>query len=797
MTWCLVPSWSHDCVVESEHICSTPTPTRPNKTKMMGGKYVLLMTVLTGLADTQAISSTYNCFDDQPPRNVSGICDVYDECLTNSSTCTQCFHDLDKHHVTYGLQHAILDQLQEAFYKQSRNRTLCTRNDLEQYVLPMVKAAKYSRILGCEIGPFDTCMQSILDCNLMENCMDCVSHLRQTKNFDALNKSICQGVEPHIIEKLAFECVNFPSCTYVKWKCQRNSTCSNCYNQLLQGNIQASAQCQNRELDDIVSQCSFYSASACAYWRGRISDNMNLQPCLSQMGYGTDPEVIAVGSMTTECTHAQDSGVHLVSQYINACSDNCARSVYYCTMGQKDNASLCAKCFLGEQGCTSRGLCMVEERLSNPCFTDCDESWVTANRLALATMVIGIISVLACLSVVAVILAHSRDLISLRERLILSMMIANLVYSSANALDLQSVELEPGKCGQISMSYEAQTFGRAWWFCGKFAIVLQELLIVSVSILALYNGTTQLVRWKEWILQAIPALAGLIALFVFYFKALDINDAGYNQYTFSASRSQQYEYFSPNDDGDDENVDAKLAYTYSSQQYLYNKLKEQMLQSWLFFLALVVVLYVASRRMYVMRFNEWIDSVREKEEEWNRDLWHEGAKVERTVKVRLVQLIREAYDEIARPLEPYIVVFVVFGIPAVVMATDYCTGQSQIEIYEDQPTYKYTNSGAKSTKQCEITCELILALRSLATVAVYYARLERRSELIHPIIVVRKLWSRTRELFTCGRHGRVKFDKNLTRVKLFEKEDVHSESDASDDDKDTNIDYAAYIEGED
>ena len=66
----------------------------------------------------------------------------------------------------------------------------------------------------------------------------------------------------------------------------------------------------------------------------------------------------------------------------------------------------------------------------------------------------------------------------------------------------------------------------------------------------------------------------------------------------------------------------------------------------------------------------------ESEARWARDLWAPENQGELLTKRRVFALARDGYAEIAKPLEPFVFVFVIFGVPAIVMATDYCQSGS-------------------------------------------------------------------------------------------------------------------------
>jgi hypothetical protein len=109
---------------------------------------------------------------------------------------------------------------------------------------------------------------------------------------------------------------------------------------------------------------------------------------------------------------------------------------------------------------------------------------------------------------------------------------------------------------------------------------------------------------------------------------------------------------------------------------------------------------------------------------------------------QLLEARHEAFNEVAKPLEPYIAVFVVFAAPAIVMSTTTCQSHSGASAVADTTT----NSGSTDLTygSCDVWCEFVLAFRSLGTVAVYLASRERRIELVAVGTTWRKLWTRVR-----------------------------------------------------
>jgi hypothetical protein len=127
--------------------------------------------------------------------------------------------------------------------------------------------------------------------------------------------------------------------------------------------------------------------------------------------------------------------------------------------------------------------------------------------------------------------------------------------------------------------------------------------------------------------------------------------------------------------------------------------------------------------------------------------------------------MKEAYDEIARPLEPYVIVFIVFGIPACVMATDYCRDNSSAKT---DAAVGVRSSRVISYKICDVACELALAFRSLATVMVYFASRQNRSQLLAVGTLGRRLRDRVTNMMWKTRRGKVEFN-DIKQIRMIGK----------------------------
>lgn len=136
------------------------------------------------------------------------------------------------------------------------------------------------------------------------------------------------------------------------------------------------------------------------------------------------------------------------------------------------------------------------------------------------------------------------------------------------------------------------------------------------------------------------------------------------------------------------------------------------------------------------------------------------------IRQRLLILCRQTYEDVAKPLEPLVIVFVLFGVPAALMATDYCKENSSARSQSVSISVNSDNT-AISYGVCDTACELALAFRSLATVIVYFLRKERRQEAWALGTLWARLKSRSGKFFFSAFGRSVHFDEDrLERVQM-------------------------------
>lgn len=214
---------------------------------------------------------------------------------------------------------------------------------------------------------------------------------------------------------------------------------------------------------------------------------------------------------------------------LNDLSSNCfvlPRCTYAKQQCEKDPSHNCSSCLLmlydgraidAALQMTERSNSSCENILSQGPYTiasacsPCSDSVFVNNRIVLATSIVGGLSILPCIGVILIIVAYGKDLLFIRARIIIGLMLSNIVYSMGCAIPVAMLKTDPNLCGHFALSFATIRFGRAWWFAGKYALVFFELFILSVcpsmpfgGDLAILVGAvrqrcTRHVRWEAYV----------------------------------------------------------------------------------------------------------------------------------------------------------------------------------------------------------------------------------------------------------------------------------------------------------
>lgn len=257
-------------------------------------------------------------------------------------------------------------------------------------------------------------------------------------------------------------------------------------------------------------------------------------------------------------------------------------------------------------------------------------------------------------------------------------MIANMIFSVGNALPVNLLQTDPGNCGQLKLDITLLRAARSLWFGGKYMLVCIEILLVWSSIRALACGARfGPASWREVAAHAACAGVGLAAFVSFFVITERYDKEGFNENTQAEAQMNEFTHLNLDDDLDDyepSNAAGTLdtshcamlgmdlaaphsaatpvvsAQAFDSASGNFNELMAAMMRVWLGGLGLAIALWLVLRWQFVRLSSRFRAMLEEAEEQWNRDLWSEADQGERESKKKLLMMVQQGYDEIARPL---------------------------------------------------------------------------------------------------------------------------------------------------
>eukprot|EP00040_Diaphanoeca_grandis_P011876 m.60839 g.60839 ORF g.60839 m.60839 type:complete len:457 (-) comp22888_c0_seq1:200-1570(-) len=324
----------------------------------------------------------------------------------------------------------------------------------------------------------------------------------------------------------------------------------------------------------------------------------------------------------------------------------------------------------------------------------------TQNRVAVVTMVAGVLGLTASLCVLLVIFGFKKDLHFPRERIIAGLAVANALYSVSSIIPLQMFHLQP-LCTPL-IPYEHLLYLRMSWFSWKFAILGYEIFIVTFSIYVL-KMQTSVHKLSPKIEILAHSLCWLVAVAIMVVSCTRVSPL----------------------------VDRLAANDTDIQDYdRYQEYVSQLTIVWLALFAVAIIMWLVMRFGILRRLRkEWASSYATNTAQWTEDYWDEGSKPLVETKKKLMVVQQQNFEEVAQPLERYVWVFLLFLPPSLVLATTYCDDNSS------------------KTHVCESPAEMVLAFRSVATCAVYFSEKESRRQLRDWRTLFRKLRAR---IARCG-----------------------------------------------
>eukprot|EP00035_Acanthoeca_spectabilis_P011822 m.208487 g.208487 ORF g.208487 m.208487 type:complete len:680 (-) comp15455_c0_seq1:2958-4997(-) len=382
------------------------------------------------------------------------------------------------------------------------------------------------------------------------------------------------------------------------------------------------------------------------------------------------------------------------------------------------------------------------------CF--CPETQVF-DAVIVATSAVGNISVLACIAVILLVVAYDDHKKTLRSRSIIGLMASNVLYSLGNSIPPLYLTRNPVDCAYNELTFVLQRWERSLWVCGKFGSVLYELFIIGASTRALMTGA-QLSAWTEGTMHFGCAAGAAMAFAAFYIPVSKIDETENRSNMFKALRNN-FEHLGPSDDLNDDNTfGALIAFTNSRTHF--NDVLQNFLLAWNAFLGLALLMWLIFRWKYLQLHWAWRREMTSSEELESTDEWRKTRRSHWRDRRRVLDLQRRAYTEVARPLEPYVVVLLIFAIPGIVMTTPWCIKWSAIKVMHvgfagARNSTGFYNTGDGQVLLCDSICELLLAFRSAATVAVFFSAHRHRREFVNVRETIRRLGRGLRYCLCC------------------------------------------------
>ena len=658
--------------------------------------------------------------------------------------------------------------VQRLFLETLNNTAACSTVNLEptRFIETLLSVSQSEKCLDMIDGrnSMDSGVSNGAMCQIQEykcfvdsNCSGCLLDLysNQAHSVNVLKSASCANLNASFAETIAHWCPAFPACSWTKLRCNQSDTCASCWKDLQAGDgVTASRQCPESHLivnsdaytmDLLVARCMPQTQTGCDFFLDRCSEAPYCMACLDaihELGGRGGASGIIRGMSTPSCTSATNISGYQLANVVNNCPrySTCQRWTALCIF-------MHPSCLLCLNGSAGQDDVHCAELLSDTAYAvdsscaPCSRDVKTINIIVMVTSAVGSASVVACMMVVVVILAQGANTESIRDRLIIGMMSANAIYSLANAFPINGLVDSDSECGHFAFSFTLIQIGRALWFGGKYSLVGFEISVLAASTLVLRGRSRGVSVLVEVAMFIGSAMLGACAFAFFYIQAGRIQANGLNDTTQAEATSGAQNHAHSMDDLDDDEAGSNAALRFASAQSEYDHVLQSMLQMWLGFLGLAIVMWIALRLTLRAKLSKWRVILAERQEEWSRDLWAPTQKNEVINRRRIVDLMREGYEEVARPLEPYVLVFLLFGVPAVVMATDFCRNHSNAE------AGGYTTNHEITYGTCDVICELALSFRSLASVVVFFWRRENRVALISVRTLCRRFASRARRGF--------------------------------------------------
>eukprot|EP00037_Helgoeca_nana_P006943 m.63461 g.63461 ORF g.63461 m.63461 type:complete len:1151 (+) comp17789_c1_seq1:288-3740(+) len=597
---------------------------------------------------------------------------------------------------------------------------------------------------------FNGCASAELACWNSTDCAHCLTQLYTdgSDKREVLLAPRCRAVATQrLIETVADLCIQFPRCTASKIMCSNNTACTHCM-AMLQDDVdpadvvQIEADCGNvggtfrsgskpaKYLDDVVSSCVKQLPISCIFFHMRCANSNVCRPCLAELRTG-----LVSGFMSSGCNATRSLGYAdaYLFRLADTCPDvsPCMASSLFC---MSEHVPGCRACLMAKSGNLLPNMTQpgpnCEEILQKVFVTQncapCSPTVYLINQLTVCTTVAGWMSLVGCtVGLLALLIGRpSQSTGALRERVLIMLLGVNALYSIANIIPIGQLSTDSILCGSPALSESTIQMARALWFGSKYSIVCLEICMVLCAIIVMRKGMGVISMRHEVAMYLGCTVVGIAAFIGFYIRSMEITDSGLNSATYTESAYGSFNHLGHSSDDDNAELPASEKYSRALEEY--NRLVQIMLVVWSAgLLPLAIIFWGTLRVMFVRLVAQMRAKLAASVQHWSRSdsfVYSQGpsALPPPGIAQEALELVEEGYSMLAKPLEPFLVVFIFFGIPAAVMSTSYCEQRSGTEDFGPKDAESGFSAARYRYGTCFAWCELLLAFRSFITVCVFF-----------------------------------------------------------------------------
>lgn len=359
-----------------------------------------------------------------------------------------------------------------------------------------------------------------------------------------------------------------------------------------------------------------------------------------------------------------------------------------------------------------------------------------SNRIVWVQTAFGTLGVLSCLSAVLVIFAYRKDTVYLRERILAGLFVANIFYSAADMVPTNVIATSGADCGQYMVGNPGHGAGsvtgectpQSFFFFGLYTTAGFELFMLAASISALLKASINPLSQRAEALGFVLCFAiGGIGSCAFYLECAAIVSE-------------------TDDDGQDDDKVENGQYNQIFTDHVFGALS---------LVGVSLILWLYQRWLLSQLF----DRLREARERpllpgEGPSLASDPFGARRTqLKPRMLADREASYRQMTRPLEPFIVVIVLFGVPMLVMISSSCLGE----------TLQF-QTGQSNRPPCLFVAFMVLSPRSFSLAAIYFLDRTCRCQLCDVGGLLRRLKARWLRCSGSPHPGAVRFENQSQSV---------------------------------